>query len=475
MRRLIAAIALVASFSVSAGRYDESQDANGTTAGPLVIQVRLEDEAITPITARFVGRAIDMAGDQRAECLVIVLDTPGGLVDSTRQMVKDILRSEVPVVVHVAPPGGRAASAGVFITMAAHVSAMAPGTNIGAAHPVALGEAPFPVADWPDDEEDQEEPDAGRTPDEEKAINDTVAWVRALAELRNRNADWATEAVRESRSVSANVAVEQGAVDLLADDLDDLLTKIHGRQVQTPRGEVTLNTRQATIRHHQMWWGEQILATLAHPNLAVLLLVFGFYGVIFELYSPGWGVAGTLGALCLILAFLAMSILPINYVGLLLLALALALFVAEVFVTSFGALTVTGAVCLVLGGLLLVDSPAGFTGVSLNLLIPLALATAAITFVLLSSVVRTHLGAVRTGGEGLVGTRATASVDFVETEGHYVGSVRTHGETWQAVSATPVAAGQALEIVQREGLTLYVQVPEQAGPVDRSRPTDATA
>lgn len=372
MRRLIAAIALVASFSVSAGRCDESQDANGTTARPLVIQVRLEDEAITPITARFVGRAIDMAGDQRAECLVIVLDTPGGLVDSTRQMVKDILRSEVPVIVHVAPPGGRAASAGVFITMAAHVSAMAPGTNIGAAHPVALGEAPFPVADWPDDEEDQEEPDAGRTPDEEKAINDTVAWVRALAELRNRNADWATEAVRESRSVSANVAVEQGAVDLLADDLDDLLTKIHGRQVQTPRGEVTLNTRQATIRHHQMWWGEQILATLAHPNLAVLLLVFGFYGVIFELYSPGWGVAGTLGALCLILAFLAMSILPINYVGLLLLALALALFVAEVFVTSFGALTVTGAVCLVLGGLLLVDSPAGFTGVSLNLLIPLA-------------------------------------------------------------------------------------------------------
>lgn len=472
MRKLIAAIALVVSFSVSAGRCDESQDANGMAARPLVIQVRLEDEAITPITARFVGRAIDMAGDQRAECLVIVLDTPGGLVDSTRQVVKDILRSEVPVVVHVAPPGGRAASAGVFITMAAHVAAMAPGTNIGAAHPVALGGDPFPVADRPDDEE---EPHAGKTAGEEKAINDTVAWVRSLAELRNRNADWATEAVRESRSVSANVAVEQGAVDLLADDLDDLLTKIHGRQVQTPRGEVTLNTRQATIRHHQMWWGEQILATLAHPNLAVLLLVFGFYGVIFELYSPGWGVAGTLGALCLILAFLAMSILPINYVGLLLLALALALFVAEVFVTSFGALTVTGAVCLVLGGLLLVDSPAGFTGVSLNLLIPLALATAAITFVLLSSVVRTHLGAVRTGGEGLVGTRATAFVDFVETEGHYAGSVRTHGETWQAVSATPVAADQTLEIVRREGLTLYVQIPEQSDPMDRSRATDATA
>jgi membrane-bound serine protease (ClpP class) len=462
MRKLLAAIALVASFGVSAGRCDESQDADGTAPGPLVIHVRLEDEAITPITARFVGRAIRMAEEQRAECLVIVLDTPGGLLDSTRQMVKDILRSEVPVVVHVAPPGGRAASAGVFVTMAAHVAAMAPGTNIGAAHPVALGGAPFPAMDRPDDEDDQDEPLARKLPAEEKAINDTVAWARALAELRERNADWATEAVRESRSVSASVAVEQGAVDLLADDLDDLLAKIHGRQVLTPRGEVALNTRQATVRHHQMWWGEQILATLAHPNLAVLLLVFGFYGVLFELYSPGWGVAGTLGALCLIFAFLAMSILPVNYVGLLLLTLALALLVAEVFVTSFGALTLAGAVSLVLGGLLLVDSPAGFVGVSLNLLIPLALATAAITFVLLSSVVRTHLSAVRTGGEGLVGTRAIAQSEFVETEGQFTGSVRTHGETWQAVSATPVAAGQPLEIVQREGLTLHVQVPAQA-------------
>jgi membrane-bound serine protease (ClpP class) len=307
----------------------------------------------------------------------------------------------------------------------------------------------------------RKDPAAGTTPGEDKAINDTVAWARALAELRGRNADWATEAVRESRSVSASVAVEQGAVDLLADDLDDLLAKIHGRQVQTPRGMVTLNTRQATVLHHQMWWGEQVLATLSRPNLAVLLLVFGFYGVLFELYSPGWGVAGTLGALCLIFGFLAMSVLPINYVGLLLLTLALALFVAEVFVTSFGVLTIAGAVCMVLGGILLVDSPAGFVGVSLNLLIPLALATAAITFVLLSSVVRTHLGAVRTGGEGLIGMRAVAQSEFVEAEGRFAGSVRTRGETWRAVSTTPVAAGQALEIIRREGLTLHVQVPAQ--------------
>ncbi len=275
MRKWIAAIAMVASFGISAGRCDESQDVRGPASGPLVIQVHLEDEAISPITVRFVGRAIRMANQQRAECLVIVLDTPGGLVDSTRQMVKDILRSEVPVVVYVAPPGGRAASAGVFVTMAAHVAAMAPGTNIGAAHPVALGGTPFPAIDRPDDEEDKEQPHVGRTPVEEKAINDTVAWVRALAELRDRNAEWATEAVRESRSVSASAAVEQGAVDLLANDLDDL---------------------------------------------------------------------------------------------------------------------------------------------------------------------------------------------FVETEGRFSGSVRTRGETWRAISATPVAAGQPLEIVQREGLTLHVQVPAQAEP-----------
>jgi membrane-bound serine protease (ClpP class) len=442
-------------------------DQNDTVSPPrpLVIEIRLENEAISPITARFISRAIRMAEAQQAECLVVVLDTPGGLADSTRQVVKEILRSDVPVVVYVAPPGARAASAGVFVVLAAHVAAMAPGTNIGAAHPVELGGLPGSVPGRSGDEE-QNKAASGKTPREEKSINDTVAWARALAELRGRSSDWATSAVTESLSASASAAVEQGAVDLLADNLDDLLIKIHGREVTTPRGAVILNTENVTVRLQQMWWGEQILSSLANPNLAVLLLIFGFYGVLFELYTPGWGVAGTLGAICLVLAFLALAILPVNYVGLLLIVLALALFVAEVFVTSFGALTLGGVICLVLGGIMLVDSPAGFVGVSLNVLIPIALGTAAITFYLVGSIVRSHRGKILTGGEAIVGAEAFVQDDFVQRGQFYAGLVRTHGEIWQAVCATPVRSGQQLEIVQRDGLKLRVRDPAQPNPSD---------
>lgn len=441
-------------------------------ARPSVIEIRLENEAISPITARFISRSIRMAEEEQAECLIVVLDTPGGLVDSTRQVVKEILQSNVPVVVYVAPPGARAASAGVFVVMAAHVAAMAPGTNIGAAHPVELGGLPGPAPRRPGDEEQDRAP-AARTPREEKAINDTVAWARALAELRGRNSDWAAGAVSESLSVSASAAVEEGAVDLLADNLDDLLIKVHGREVTTPRGTVTLNTEKVTVRLHRMWWGEQVLSSLASPNLAVLLLIFGFYGVLFELYTPGWGVAGTLGAVCLVLAFLALAILPVNYVGLLLVVLALVLFVAEVFVTSFGALTLGGVICLVLGGIMLVDSPAGFVGVSLNVLIPIALGTAAITFFLVGSIVRSHRGKVLTGGEAIIGTEAFAQGDFVRHGKVYAGSVRTRGEIWQAVCATPVSAGEPLEIVRRDGLKLHVRDPAQPQPSDSTdRSTD---
>ncbi len=427
---------------------------------PLVIEVRLENEAITPILARFLGRAIDLAEDERAECLVILLDTPGGLLDSTRQVVKDILRSDVPIVVYVAPSGGRAASAGVFITMASHVAAMAPGTNIGAAHPVQLGGLPGAPSS-PAKETKKDEAAPAKTPSEEKAVNDTVAWARSLAELRGRNADWAERAVKESLSVSATTAVEEHAVDLMADDLDDLLAKIDGREVETPRGPVTLNTAGAIVRRHDMWWGERILAAVAHPNVAFLLLIFGFYGVLFEFYSPGWGVAGTLGAICLVMAFFALAILPVNYVGLLLIGLALTLFVAEVFFISFGALTLGGVVCLFFGGIMLVDSPAGFMGVSLSLVIPIAIATAGITFFLVGGVVRAQRGKVHTGTEALIGAETVAQDDFVPEEGQYAGTVRAHGEIWKAVCPMPVTTGDVLEIRERRGLTLHVCPPDQ--------------
>jgi len=424
---------------------------------PTVVEIRLDNQAITPVTARFIERAIAQAEHETAECLIIVLDTPGGLVEPTRATVKHILGSDVPVVVYVAPPGARAASAGVFITLASHVAAMAPGTNIGAAHPVQIGGLPTtpPQRSSKEEENNGEAPRVGAA-GEEKIVNDTAAWALALAELRERNADWAARAVRESISTAASEAVEEGAVDLLAEDVNDLLRKIDGREVTLPHGTVRLSTADAQIRTFEMWWGERILAVMTNPNVAFLLLVFGFYGILFELYSPGWGVAGTLGIVCLLLALLTFAILPINFVGLALIAVALAMFVAEAFVTSYGALAVAGAVCMALGAVMLVDSPAGFQRVSLWTVLPVALATALITLFLAGSVVKAHRGRPFTGNEVLLGTEAVAQEAFSGEEERYAGMVRVGGELWNAVSSTPAAAGERLTIQDRQGLTLVV-------------------
>jgi membrane-bound serine protease (ClpP class) len=448
-------------------------DLGAATLPPRVVAVRLGNEAITPITTRFLTRTLRMAAVEQAECVVLILDTPGGLVDSTRELVKEILSSQVPVIVYVAPPGARAASAGVFVTMAAHVAAMAPGTTIGAAHPVPLGGLPV-IVPRQDEEPPQDGSAAsrrGETPEMEKAVNDTVAWARALAERRGRNAAWVERAVRESAAVPAGEAVAEGAVDLLADDLADLLTQLDGRSIELPSGQRPLRTAGATVDEEVMWWGEKMLAVLASPNLAILLLMLGFYGVLFEFYSPGWGVAGTLGAVCLALSFFSLAVLPVRFAGLLLVLLALTMFVAEVFVTSYGALSLGGAVCLVLGGLMLVESPAGFIGVSLNVLVPFALATAAITIVLVASIVRTHRHRVLTGDEAQIGSVAVADIDFQRTTGGYAGSVRIHGERWQATSAEPVAVGISLEVLGREGLTLRVRPAVTSPEPNRSSPT----
>jgi membrane-bound serine protease (ClpP class) len=444
----------------------------GTTpesARPFVLQARLDNEAITPATARYLHRAIQQAQDQGAQCLVIMLDTPGGLVDSTRAIVKDILGSRVCVVVYVAPSSARAASAGVFITFSAHVAAMAPGTTIGAAHPVQLGGLPIgtqpsaPEGEEPESSEQKkssaEKPKAPRTPMEEKIVNDTAAWARALAALRGRNEDWAEQAVRESVSVTDAVALKERVIDLVADDVPALLAAIDGREVALAHRSVTLHTAGAEIRNVDMWWGERLLAALSNPNVAFLLLIFGFYGILFELYTPGWGVAGTLGVVCLALAFFGLAVLPVNYVGLLLIALALGLFVAEVFVTSFGALTLAGVICLALGGVMLVDSPVGFLRVSMSVVAPVAAATALITVFLVGGIIRAHRKRVLTGSEALLGAEAVAQEPFSGAEGRYHGMVRAHGELWRAQCSAPVEAGDVLHVRDRRGLTLLVEPP----------------
>jgi len=294
---------------------------------------------------------------------------------------------------------------------------------------------------------------------EAKIVNDTVAWARSLAELRGRNADWAERAVRESVSITGTEAVEQGVVDLLAEDLDDLLAQLEGREVVLPQGPVELHTTGATVRTLDMWWGERLLGAISNPNIAFLLLMLGFYGILFELYTPGWGVSGTLGVVCLILAFFGLAVLPISYVGLILIVVALALFVAEAFVTSYGLLALAGVGCMVLGGVMLVDSPFGFMRVSLGVVIPIAAATGLITVFLVANVLRAHRGRVQTGGESLVGAEAVAQDDFARAEGRYSGTVLAHGELWQAISGAPISAGQRLEILDRQGLTLVVRVP----------------
>jgi membrane-bound serine protease (ClpP class) len=413
---------------------------------PVVVQVRLEDQTINPGSARLIHRALRQAEQEQAECVLLVLDTPGGLLATTRTVVKEILQSRVPVIVYVAPTGARAASAGMFITLAGHVAAMAPGTTIGAAHPVQAGGLP-----------------ASGSTAADKVVNDTVAWARALARLRGRNADWTARAVRESVSATASEAVEAGVVDLDAEDVGTLLDDLDGREVTLARGKVRLRTAGCTVRVVEMGWGERVLSLLAHPTLAFLLLLFGFYGVLFELANPGWGVAGTLGVICLLLAFFGLAVLPVHYVGLALLVVALALFTAEVFITSYGVLATAGVVCLVLGGTMLIEAPAGFEGISLWVLTPAALATALITATLLSRVAKAHRGRVRTGEQALMGQKGVAREDFTSGFRRHVGMVGLRGELWTAISPAPITAGEEVEVYGREGLHLHVRPTKDRG------------
>jgi membrane-bound serine protease (ClpP class) len=430
---------------------------------PLVLVATLDD-TINPITAGFLIRAIEQAEQRQAACLVVLLDTPGGLADSTRDITKRILDSTVPVIVYVSPSGGRAASAGLFITLAAHVAAMAPGTNIGAAHPVQVGGSPFSPQRPPRQPDDEAEPDdtedeaASRSsPIEDKALRDSAAWARALAELRGRNAAWPERAVAESASATATEAAEIGVIDVVADDLTTLLHRLDGRDVTVAGKTISLRLANAEVETIEMWWRDRLLSMLASPNLAFLLLMFGFYGILLELYTPGWGVGGTVGVICLVLAFFALAVLPVNFVGLALIAIALALFVAEAFVTSYGFLALGGVLSLTLGGLMLVDSPIGFLRVSPLVVVPVALATAAITLFLLGQVMKAHRRGAVTGTEGLMHERGVVDDAFTRRNGSYVGVVRVHGELWRAVSPAPVTAGQDVLVEEREGLTLHVR------------------
>ncbi len=410
------------------------------------------NDAIGPATSDYYQRGLASAAERGAPVVVLKLNTPGGLDSAMRDIIQATLASPVPVIMWVAPNGARAASAGTYMLYASHVAAMAPATNLGAATPVALGggtPAPEPTADDEDAETkpDDTPKDAGNL----KAVNDAVAYIRGLAELRGRNADWAESAVRDAASLNARAALEAGVIDLIAEDLDGLLTAADGREVQTANGAVTLATAGLATTAIEPDWRNRLLAAITNPNVAYLLLIVGLYGLLLEGYNPGALVPGIVGAISLLLAAYALQMLPVNYVGLALVLLGIALIVAETFVPSFGALGLGGIAALTIGSIILMDTDVPGFGISKSLIGAIAVVAGGTLLATLAFALKTRRNPVVTGRERMIGRTATAYDDFDGT-----GRVRLDGELWNATSAAPVRAGQTVTVIAIDGLWLTV-------------------
>jgi membrane-bound serine protease (ClpP class) len=419
---------------------------------PRVIRIEV-DSIIHPVAQQFVSESLAEADAQGADLFVIELSTPGGLLTSTREIVQEMLGAETPVVVYVSPSGSHAASAGFFLLMAADVAAMAPGTNTGAAHPVG-GQG------------EDVKGDLG-----EKVEQDAAAQIRSLASRNGRNADLAESAVVESKSFTAEEALEMGLIDLIAADMTELLAEIDGRVVEAGRDQpTTLRTAEAEVRSLEMSSFQRLLSAIAHPNIAYILMTLGGLGLYFELSNPGAILPGVVGAICLILAFFALSVLPVNYAGIALILLAVIFFIAEIKVVSYGLLSVGGLISLVLGSLMLFKSADPAIRVSLDVILAVTLSSAAVVAFLLWMVVRVHRSRVTTGAEGLVGKLAEARTDLDPK-----GKVFVWGEIWNAVAESPVAAGRTVEIAAVDGMTLHVRSTDTDNDPDLDTDTEPAA
>jgi membrane-bound serine protease (ClpP class) len=394
------------------------------------------DGVISPASSSYLVRVVDVAEREDAACLIFKIDTPGGLDISMREITKRILNTKIPVVVYVAPKGARAASAGVFILYASHVAAMAPGTNVGAAHPVSMGGGQMDSVMI------------------EKVTNDAVAYLRALAKERGRNEEWAEESVRESASVDAETALQLDVCEIIAGDENELIEKLDGLKIVLGGEETVLRTSGRPLREVRMTLRERLLLLLTNPNIAYVLLLLGIYGLFFELQNPGMIFPWVVGGICLILGFYSLHVLPVNYAGLALIILSAILFILEIYVTSQGLLTIGGIVALVFGSLILFESDVPYLRVSWEVIMYAVIIVAGFVIFILALGVRAQFRKRATGSDGMVGEIGTAKTDVKEDGG----TVYVHGEFWNAASEKLIKKGQQVRIIGVEGMTLKVEV-----------------
>lgn len=443
-----------------------------------VVTLRIEG-AIGPATSDFIARGFAIAAERNAGLIVLEMDTPGGLDTSMRVIIKHILASSIPVATYVSPEGARAASAGTFILYASHIAAMAPATNLGAASPVAIGGPPGPAGaprpgrgseaetpaypatseDTQDETGEAEKPAARPTAPPsagavmEKATSDAAAYIRSLAQLRGRDADFAERAVREAASMSASEALEAGVIDLIAISLTDLMAQLDGREIRLDSGNtVTLATSGADIERISPDWRNQFLSVISNPQIALILMMIGIYGLFFEFTSPGFGVPGVAGLICILIAMYAFQLLPVNWAGVALIALGAILMIAEAFLPSFGVLGIGGVVAFVVGGLFLMDSGIPGFGIPIAFLVALALVSALTLLAIGGFAMRARKRRVVSGREELIGVEGVVS--SVGEGGAYA---HLHGESWHVASDTELQPGQHVRVIAMDGLVLTVE------------------
>jgi membrane-bound serine protease (ClpP class) len=411
--------------------------------------------AIGPAIADYVHRGIEQAGKQGAQLVVLQMDTPGGLDTSMRAIIKDILASPVPVAAFVAPGGARAASAGTYILYASHIAAMAPATNLGAATPVAIG-APGGGAEGDKKAGKDEKGEGGGASSTmtRKQVNDAAAYIRSLAQMRGRNAEWAERAVREAVSLSASDALKMKVVDLVAEDVPDLLRRLDGRTLKVSDAERVLKTADVVASAVEPDWRTRFLSVVTDPSIAYILILLGIYALVFEFSNPGLVFPGVVGAICVLIALYAFHLLPVNYAGLALMLVGIAFMVGELFFPAYGSLGIGGAIAFVIGSVILIDTDVPGFGVPFSLVLGLAAGSAGFLFLVVGMALKGHRRPVVSGREELLGSTGEALEDF-EQEGW----ARVHGETWRIRSAAPLKAGQRVRVVAMHGLLLEV-VPE---------------